>query len=74
MGSEGAMRELQADQDADQVLCDLGSGACPLCVQQRPVNFSVRDSSLQEGDDGQPLLSLETREVFGLNGSVLTNY
>lgn len=44
MGSEGSVKELQADQepaDADQVLCDLGPGACPLCVQQRPVNFFI---------------------------------
>lgn len=42
VGRGVAVKELQADQepaDADQMLCDLGPGACPLCVQQRPVNF-----------------------------------
>lgn len=41
----GTVEGLQADHapaDPDQRLCEPGQGACPVCVQQRPVHFFTR--------------------------------
>lgn len=61
----GKVEELQVDQEPanpDRVLCDLGQGAYPLCVLQRPVHFITR--ILWRGF--KPLLSFKVRASLAL--------